>query len=81
LKKPDLIALNFNKFFSEQDQTQNVSPKNGDIIYVPERLIENIARFFDYLSRIISPIVSGECGYYIGRQIVEGTSGISDPTR
>jgi len=81
LKKPELIVLNMEGFFSKQDLAQNVYLKNGDIIYVPETFIENVARFFDHLARIISPIVSGESGYYIGRQIVEGTSAVSVPTR
>jgi polysaccharide export outer membrane protein len=81
LKKPDLTILDMDRYFNKQDMAQNVALKNGDIIYVPATYIENVARFFDHLSRIISPIVSGESGYYIGSQIVGGTSGVSVPTR
>lgn len=81
LKKPELIVLNMEGFFSKQDLAQNVYLKSGDIIYVPETFIENVARFFDHLARIISPIVSGESGYYIGKQIVEGTSKATVPVQ
>jgi polysaccharide export outer membrane protein len=81
LKKPELIVLNIDKFFEEHDPIQNIALKNGDIIYVPATFIENVARFFDHLSRIISPIISGESGYYIGKQIIQGTSAVSVPTR
>ncbi|OGW37830.1 MAG: hypothetical protein A2Y97_04030 [Nitrospirae bacterium RBG_13_39_12] len=75
LKKPELITLNINNFFREQDLTQNVSLKNGDIIYVPATFIENVARFFDHLSRILAPLTSIESGIYIGQQIKQGTGG------
>ncbi len=81
MKKPELVALNFDRFFSKQDVTQNVYLKNEDIIYVPETLIENVTRFFDHLSRIISPIVSMESGYYIGQQIMRRAPGVTVPAK
>ena len=81
LKKPELIVLNMEGYFSKQDLAQNVYLKNGDIIYVPETFIENVARFFDHLVRIIAPIVSGEGGYYIGQQILRGTERATVPAR
>lgn len=81
LKKPELIVLNMEGYFSKQDLAQNVHLKNGDIIYVPETFIENVARFFDHLAKIISPIVSGEAGYYIGQQIFQGTQKATVPAR
>lgn len=81
LKKPELIVLNIDKFFKEHDPIQNISLKNGDIIYVPATFIENVARFFDHLTRILSPIVSAEGGFYIGQQISYGTQRISVPAQ
>ena len=81
VKKPELIVLNIDKFFKERDPIQNISLKNGDIIYVPATFIENVARFFDHLARIISPIVSAEGGFYIGQQISYGTQRISVPAQ
>lgn len=54
LKKPELITLDFKRVFNEQDMTQNVYLQNGDIIYVPMAKIENVARFFDHLQRILA---------------------------
>ena len=71
LKKHEFITLNIDKFLSEHDMTQDVSLKSGDIIYVPATFIANVSRFFDHLSRIISPILLSESGYYIGKQIAE----------
>ena len=81
LKKPDLTILDIDRYFNKQDMTQNVALKNGDIIYVPEKFIENVARFSDHLSRIIAPIVSIESGYFIGQQIMRGASGVTVPAK
>lgn len=72
LEKPDIMTINFDRVLSGYDMAQNVSLQNGDIIYVPATFIANVTRFFDHLSRIISPIVSMESGYYIGQQIERG---------
>jgi len=62
LKKPELITLDFKRVYNEQDMTQNVYLQNWDIVYVPATKIENVARFFDHLQRILAPfaqVVSG----------------------
>jgi len=59
LKKPELITLDFKRVFNEQDMTQNVYLQKGDIIYVPVTGIENIARFFDHLQRILATFYQG----------------------
>jgi polysaccharide biosynthesis/export protein len=51
--KPELITLDFKKVFQKQDFTQNISIRNGDIIYVPATKMENAARYFDHLQRIL----------------------------
>jgi hypothetical protein len=48
---------------------QNPYVQAGDIIYVTRTFISNVDRFFDHLSRILSPILSVETGYFIGQQI------------
>lgn len=73
LDNPELITLNIERFFSKHDLTQNIYLQNGDIIYVPATFIVNVARFFQHLSTIISPIVSTGTGYLIGQQIEEGS--------
>lgn len=62
LKKPELITLDFKRVLNEQDMTQNVYLQNWDIVYVPATKIENVARFFDHLQRILAPfaqVISG----------------------
>lgn len=79
LKNPELITLNIGRVFNKNDMAQNVSLQNGDIIYVPAIFIANVSRFFEHLSKIISPIVSMEAGYFLGQQIEggQGTPAIS----
>lgn len=72
LEKPELITLNIDSIFTEHDISQNVYLQNGDIIYVPATFIANVSRFFEHLSRIISPIVQAEAGYWLGQQIEAG---------
>ncbi|MEW6416553.1 MAG: polysaccharide biosynthesis/export family protein [Nitrospirota bacterium] len=72
VKNPELITLDIGSILSGHDMAQNVYLQNGDIIYVPATFIANVSRFFEHLSKIISPIVSMEAGYYIGQQIEKG---------
>jgi polysaccharide export outer membrane protein len=53
LEEPELITLDFKRIFQKKDLTQNVSLRNGDIVYVPATRIENAARFFDHMQRIL----------------------------
>jgi polysaccharide export outer membrane protein len=60
--------------------------RSGDVIYVPARKIASVARYFGYLSQILSPIVSLESGIVLWPQVtgvMEGKSSevqISVPT-
>jgi len=74
LKNPELIMVNLENVIKGKEFTQNLTLKSGDIVYVPATTIANVSRFFDHLSRIISPIVTMETGYFIGQQI-EGSRG------
>lgn len=80
LKNPELVKLNLETALKEGNTAQNVRLQGGDIIYVPATTIANVSRFFDYLSRIISPLVSIESGYYTGQQI-EGSRGTASVSR
>lgn len=80
LKKPELVTLNLETALNEGDFAQNVYLQNGDIIYVPAATIANVSRFFDYLARIISPLLSLESGYFTGQQI-EGSRGSAAVSR
>ena len=53
LQEPELITVDFKKIFQKPDLTQNVYLRSGDIIYVPATRIENAARYFDHLQRIL----------------------------
>ncbi len=75
LEKPELITLNIDSIFSEHNMSQNVHLQNGDIIYVPATFIANVSRFFEHLSKIISPIVQMETGYWLGQNIEAGPRG------
>jgi polysaccharide export outer membrane protein len=81
LKNPELVTLNLESALKEGDFAQNAYLQNGDIIYVPATTIANVSRFFDYLSRIISPLLQLEGGYYIGQQIESSGGGASVPAK
>jgi polysaccharide export outer membrane protein len=50
---PSYIVLDMEKTLKERDMTQNVSLRQGDIIYVPATEIADVARFFDRIWTII----------------------------
>lgn len=72
MKNPELVKMNLEAVWEKGDPIHNISLQNGDIIYVPATVIANVSRYFDYLSRIISPLVNLESGYYMGQQIESG---------
>jgi polysaccharide export outer membrane protein len=74
LKKPELITLNFKRIFNDLDMTQEVYLQNGDIIYVPITNIENVARFFDHLQRILAPFAQVISGVVSGANTGTSTS-------
>jgi protein involved in polysaccharide export with SLBB domain len=53
LKEPEVITLNYKRIFQKQTLPPNVSLRNGDIVYVPATKIENVARYFDHLQKIL----------------------------
>jgi len=79
LENPKLVKLNLDDALKKGDLSQNVYLQNGDIIYVPATFIANVSRFFEHLSKIISPIVSMESGYFIGQQIERGGKAVVAP--
>jgi len=79
LEKPELITLNMDKFFNDNDMTQNIYLQNRDIIYVPATFIANASRFFEHLSNIITPFVQIEGGYFLGQQIEKGGQVVAVP--
>lgn len=68
-KAREITRLNLINALSKADMEQNPYVQAGDIIYVTRTFISNVDRFFDHLSRILSPILSVETGYFIGQQI------------
>lgn len=81
LEKPELITLNMDEFLNGNDMTQNVYLQGGDIIYVPATFIANVSRFFEHLSKIITPIVQTEGGYFLGQQIERGGQVVAIPSK
>jgi polysaccharide export outer membrane protein len=69
LKSPELMTLNVERALKEGNMTHNVVLRRDDIIYVPRTFIADVDKFFTHLSTIISPLLSAEVGYFIGRQI------------
>ncbi len=57
LEKPELVKLNLKDALYGNDLMQNVYLQNKDILYIPAIFIADVSRFFDHLSKIISPIV------------------------
>ena len=72
MENPELRVLNVENILKKGDLTQNIVLRGGDIIYMPRTTISDVAKFFAYLSNIISPIVSGERVYLLGKEIVTG---------
>ncbi len=81
LENPELISLDIDKILKDGDLSRRIYIQSGDIVYVPATTIANIGRFFDHLSKIISPIVSMESGYFIGQQIESHTGRSTVPVR
>ena len=46
----------------------------GDVVYVPERTISQVARFARNISDILRPIIDIETGIWLGQNIAEGPS-------
>ena len=59
---PSYRVLDLEKTLKERDMTQNVSLRQGDIIYVPATEIANVERFFNRIWAII-PVHLGIFGY------------------
>ena len=59
---PSYSVLDLEKTLKERDMTQNVSLRQGDIIYVPATEIANVERFFERIWAII-PVHLGIFGY------------------
>lgn len=72
MENPELRLLNVENILKKGDLTQNIVLRGGDIIYMPRTTISDVAKFFAYLSTVISPIVQGERGYLLGKEIVTG---------
>ncbi len=68
-KTREITRLNLASALANADMGQNPYVQSGDIVYVTRTFISNVDRFFDHLSKILSPIVSAETGYFIGQQI------------
>ena len=62
LANPKIIKVNVDEITKRGKVAYNVPLKAGDIVYAPKSLIANVASFFDYLSRIVSPLVIYETG-------------------
>lgn len=62
LKKPYLKTLDLRSLLEKGDLSQNLVLERGDIIFVPSTRIADVSRFFQRLSKIISPIVDLERG-------------------
>ena len=80
LSSPELITLNLKDALKKGDLEQNDYIRRGDVIYVPATIIADISRYFQHISRIISPLLSLEQGYFIGQQI-EANSGAESNSR
>jgi polysaccharide export outer membrane protein len=71
LEKPKLYTVNVDAIFREGDMQQMVYLQRGDIVVVPPKTITNVQRFFQRISSIIGPAVSGSTIY---RNVLYGTS-------
>ena len=68
--EPRLIAVE--KYLKKGEIEHNPTIQVGDVVYVHSSFIANVDRFFGHFSRIISPILDIERGYWIGQNIIEG---------
>lgn len=56
-KSAKIIKVNFSNFISKGNPTEDIFLLPGDVVYVPMSSIGNIAKFCDYLHRILRPFV------------------------
>lgn len=71
IEKPKLYTVNVDAIFREGDLQQMVYLQRGDIVVVPPKTITNVQRFFQRISSIIGPAVSGSTIY---RNVLYGES-------
>lgn len=71
LEKPKLYTVDVDAIFRNGDMSQMVYLQRGDIVVVPPKTITNVQRFFQRVSSILGPAVSGSTIY---RNVVYGQS-------
>ena len=72
---PHLVLISLKKYLQGGDDINNPAVRKGDIIFVSRSFIADVELFFGYFSRIISPLLDLETGYWIGQNIVVGPAG------
>lgn len=74
---PLVAVVPLKKVLGEGDLSQNISLRNGDIVYVPPKKIANVSRFFSHLGQILAPIVNLESGIVLWPQVKDALKGKS----
>jgi protein involved in polysaccharide export with SLBB domain len=57
LRKPEVIACNLKGFLDRGDMSQNISLKDGDVLYIPRNTLGNISDFLREISPILEFII------------------------
>ena len=57
IKDPTILTSNLNKFLKKNDISQNITVKNGDIIYVPTSSLKAASDFFTTISPILHALL------------------------
>ncbi len=68
-EKPEVMSLDLKNSFKKGDLSSNMMVRGGDILYLPAVAIADIGRYFEHISKIISPIVNLESGIVLWPQV------------
>jgi polysaccharide export outer membrane protein len=73
--KMETVKFDMKNALHAGDFSNNVSLKNGDIVYVPTHSISNVAWFMSKISAILSPVVATESAIILWPQVVDVLKG------
>lgn len=75
--KADITVIDFKKIRKEGDFSEDKEVQNGDIVYVPAKIIANVYRFFMYIQPMLATILSAESGIALYPQARDAIRGVS----
>ncbi len=68
-EKSQVMSLDLKDSFKKGDISSNITVRGGDILYLPAVAIADVSRYFEHISKILSPIVNLESGIVLWPQV------------